>query len=159
MSLMWPGKIDEAAYEQYIQAWHDHKGQELRFDGPGSEPRVGYSMLLALKNAIIYGPRAYVALALLVIAAAAVLAACSLTERMTACLYAYTLVIVLTALAAGPAYLGSKPRFLLPAMLLSLPLARLLAAARTWVLIPVIAVSVAASTWLTLYLMSVGWAP
>jgi len=27
------------------------------------------------------------------------------------------------------------------------------------VLIPAIAVSVAASTWLTLYLMSVGWAP
>jgi hypothetical protein len=88
-----------------------------------------------------------------------VLAACSLTERMPACLHAYTLVIVLTALAAGPGYLGSKPRFLLPAMLLGLPLARLLAAARTWALIPVIAVSVAASTWLTLYLMSVGWAP
>jgi hypothetical protein len=120
---------------------------------------LGYSMLLTLKNAIIYGPAAYVGLTLLVIAAATVLAVCSLTERMPACLHAYTLVIVLTALAAGPGYLGSKPRFLLPAMLLGLPLARLLAAARLWVLIPVIAVSVAASTWLTLYLMSVGWAP
>ena len=48
MSLMWPGKIDEAAYEQYLQAWHDHKGEDLRFDGPGSQPRVGYSMLLAI---------------------------------------------------------------------------------------------------------------
>ena len=48
MSLMWPGKIDEAAYEQYLQAWHDHKGEDLRFDGPGSAPRVGYSMLLAI---------------------------------------------------------------------------------------------------------------
>jgi len=120
---------------------------------------LGYSMLLTLKDAIIYSPTAYIALTFLVIAAAAVLAACSLTERMPACLHAYTLVIVLTALAAGPGYLGSKPRFLLPAMLLGLPLARLLAAARTWALIPVIAVSVAASTWLTLYLMSVGWAP
>jgi len=94
-----------------------------------------------------------------VIAAAAVLAGCSLTGRMPTCLHVYTLVIVLTALAAGPDYLGSKPRFLLPAMLLGLPLARLLAAARTWALVPVIAVSVAASTWLTLYLMSAGWAP
>jgi alkanesulfonate monooxygenase SsuD/methylene tetrahydromethanopterin reductase-like flavin-dependent oxidoreductase (luciferase family) len=48
MSLMWPGKIDEAAYDQYLQAWHDHKGEDLRFDGPDSEPRVGYSMLLAI---------------------------------------------------------------------------------------------------------------
>jgi alkanesulfonate monooxygenase SsuD/methylene tetrahydromethanopterin reductase-like flavin-dependent oxidoreductase (luciferase family) len=48
MSLMWPGKIDESAYEQYLRAWHDHKGSDLRFDGPDSEPRVGYSMLLAI---------------------------------------------------------------------------------------------------------------
>jgi alkanesulfonate monooxygenase SsuD/methylene tetrahydromethanopterin reductase-like flavin-dependent oxidoreductase (luciferase family) len=48
MSLMWPGKINEAAYEQYIQTWHDHKDDEIRFDGPDSEPRVGYSMLLAI---------------------------------------------------------------------------------------------------------------
>jgi alkanesulfonate monooxygenase SsuD/methylene tetrahydromethanopterin reductase-like flavin-dependent oxidoreductase (luciferase family) len=44
MSLMWPGKINQAAYEQYLEAWHDHKGGELRFDGigggPNSEPRV-----------------------------------------------------------------------------------------------------------------------
>ena len=31
-------------------------------------------------------------------------------------LHAYTLVIVLTAFATGPGYMGSKPRFLLPAM-------------------------------------------
>jgi Mannosyltransferase (PIG-V) len=119
----------------------------------------GQSIMLALKNAIIDGPTAFVALTLLVIAAAATLAVCSLTERMPLCLHAYTLVIVLTALATGPYYLGSKPRFLLPAMLLGLPLARLLAPARTWVLIPVIAVLAAASTWFSLYLMSVGWAP
>ena len=74
-------------------------------------------------------------------------------------LYAYTFVIVLTTLGSGPSYLGSKPRFLLPAMLLGLPLARLLAPARIWVLIPLIAVFAAASTWFSLYLMSVGWAP
>ena len=119
----------------------------------------GQSIMLALKNAIIDGPTAFVALTLLVIAAAATLAVCSLTERMPVCLHAYTLVIVLTALATGPYYLGSKPRFLLPAMLLGLPLARLLAPARMWVLIPLIAMLAAASTWFSLYLMSVGWAP
>jgi len=119
----------------------------------------GYSTILTLKNAILYGPTGYVALILLVLAAAAVLALCTLTERMPLCLHAYTLVIVVLALGTGPWYLGSKPRFLLPAMLLGLPLARLLAPARTWVLIPLIAVLAAASAWFSFYLMSVGWAP
>src|SRR5271157_1642236 len=87
----------------------------------------GHSTMLALKDAIINGPTASNALILLVIAAAAALAVSSLTERMPVFLHTYTLVIVLTALATGPGYLGSKPRFLLPAMLLGLPLARLLA--------------------------------
>jgi hypothetical protein len=119
----------------------------------------GQSMMLALKNTIVAGPQAFVVLTLLVIAAAVVLAVCGLTGRMPACLYAYTFAIVLTALFAGPYYLGSKPRYLLTAMLLSLPLARLLAPARTWALIPLIAVLAAASTWFGLYLMTVGWAP
>ena len=99
------------------------------------------------------------ALTLLVIAAAAALAVCSLTERMPVCLHVYTLVVVVMALGSGPWYLGSKPRFLLPAMLLGFPLARLLAPARTSLLIPLIAVLAAASTWFSLYLMTVGWAP
>jgi Mannosyltransferase (PIG-V) len=120
---------------------------------------LGYGMLLSLKDAIFYTPTAFGVLTLLVIAAAAVLTVFSLTERMPACLHAYTLVIVLTAFATGPDYLGSKPRFLLLAMLLGLPLARWLTPARTWLLIPLIAAFAAASTWLTLYLMTVGWAP
>jgi len=120
---------------------------------------LGSSMLVSLKDAILYTPTAYLVLTLLVIAAAVVLTVCSLTERMPACLHAYTLVIVLTAITTGPWYLGSKPRFLLPAMLLGLPLARWLAPARTWLLIPLICAFAAASTWLTLYLMSIGWAP
>ena len=119
----------------------------------------GQGTMLALKNAILDGPPAYVALILLVIAAAVALTICTLTERMPACLHAYTLVIVLTAFTAGSYYLGSKPRFLLPAMLLGLPLARLLAPVRTWVVIPLIAMLAAASAWFGLYLMSVGWAP
>jgi Mannosyltransferase (PIG-V) len=119
----------------------------------------GHSTLLILKNAIIDGPTAPVALTLLVIAAAVTLTIWSLTERVPAALHACTLVVVVTAVATGPLYLGSKPRFLLPAVLLGLPLARLLAPARIWVLIPLIAVLAAASTWFGLYLMTVGWAP
>ncbi len=119
----------------------------------------GHSTMLAVKNAIVNGPTASKALILLVIAVAVALTAWSLTERMPLCLHAYTLVIVLTALAAGPWFLGSKPRFLLPAMLLSLPLARLLALARMWVLIPLTSMLAVASTWFSLYLMSVGWPP
>ena len=119
----------------------------------------GKGIILAAKQAIIYGPNASVALTLLVIAAAVILTAWSLAERIPVYLHVYTLVVVVLALAPGPYYLGSKPRFLLPAMLLALPLARLLARARIWVLIPVIAVLAAASTWFGIYLMTTGWAP
>jgi len=119
----------------------------------------GQGIILAAKQAIIYGPNASVALTLLVIAAAVILTAWSLAERIPVYLHAYTLVVVVVALAPGPFFLGSKPRFLLPAMLLGLPLARLLARARIWVLIPVIAVLAAASTWFGIYLMTTGWAP
>jgi hypothetical protein len=119
----------------------------------------GQGIILAAKQAIIYGPNASVALTLLVIAAAVILTAWSLAERIPVYLHAYTLVVVVVALAPGPYFLGSKPRFLLPAMLLGLPLARLLARARIWVLIPLIAVLAAASTWFGIYLMTTGWAP
>ena len=48
MSLMWPGKISPEAYELYLQAWHEHRGRDIRLDGPDAAPRVGYSMLLAI---------------------------------------------------------------------------------------------------------------
>jgi hypothetical protein len=119
----------------------------------------GRGMVQTAEHAVMSGPSPQVALTLLVIAAAVTLAAWSLADRLPAFVYAYTFVVVLTALVTGPFYLGSKPRFLLPAVLLGLPLARLLAPARTWILVPLIAVLAAASTWFGLYLMSVGWAP
>ena len=119
----------------------------------------GKGIVVAAENAVISGPTAPIALTLLVIAAAVTLTACSLTERIPVYLHAYTLVVVVLALAPGPYYLGSKPRFLLPAILLGLPLARLMARARIWVLIPLFAVLAAASTWFGMYLMSTGWAP
>ncbi|HUB22974.1 MAG TPA: mannosyltransferase family protein [Streptosporangiaceae bacterium] len=119
----------------------------------------GQGIILAAKSAIISGPTAPVALTLLVLAAAVTLTACSLAERIPVYLHAYTVVVIVLALAPGPYYLGSKPRFLLPAMLLGLPLARLLARARIWVLIPLFAILAAASTWFGIYLMTIGWAP
>jgi hypothetical protein len=119
----------------------------------------GFNILNALKSMIINGSSGYVVLTLLVVAAAVALTAWSLTERMPAYVHAYTLVIVVTALAAGPGYLGSKPRFLLPAMLLGLPLARRLAPARTWVQISLVTLFAIVSTWFSLCLMTTGWAP
>jgi Mannosyltransferase (PIG-V) len=119
----------------------------------------GKGIILAAERAIISGPTAQDALTLLVIAAAVILTAVSLTERIPVYLHVYTLAVVVLALAPGPYYLGSKPRFLLPAMLLGLPLARLLARASIWVLIPLIAILAAASTWFGIYLMTIGWAP
>ena len=119
----------------------------------------GRGMVRAVEHAVMSGPTLQAALTLLVVAAAVILAAWSLAERLPWYLPAYTFVVVLTALVTGSFYLGSKPRFLLPAVLLGLPLARFLAPARTWLLVPLIAVLAAASTWFGLYLMSVGWAP
>jgi|SRR5580658_1222968 hypothetical protein len=119
----------------------------------------GKGIVLAAKSAIISGPSAPIALTLLVLAAGVILTAWSLAERIPVYLHAYTLVVVFLALAPGPYYLGSKLRFLLPAMLLGLPLARLLARTSVWVIIPLFALLAAASTWFGIYLMTVGWAP
>jgi len=73
--------------------------------------------------------------------------------------HVYTLAIVVIALGVGPLYLGSKPRFLLPAVLLSVPVARLLAPLPAWLLGLVIAVLGAASVWFSLFLMTAGSAP
>ena len=48
MNLMWPGPIDQASYDLYVETWHKHKGDTIRLDGPNAEPRVGCTMLLAI---------------------------------------------------------------------------------------------------------------
>jgi alkanesulfonate monooxygenase SsuD/methylene tetrahydromethanopterin reductase-like flavin-dependent oxidoreductase (luciferase family) len=48
MSLMWPGPIDQQAYDVYVDAWESHRGDRLRVDGPDSQPRVGCTMVLAI---------------------------------------------------------------------------------------------------------------
>jgi hypothetical protein len=84
----------------------------------------------------------------------------SLTERIPPCLHVYTVLVVAIALLSSANWIGSKPRFILPAFLLALPVARLLAPVRTAVLIPLIVVLTALSTWFGLYLIVIGrWAP
>jgi alkanesulfonate monooxygenase SsuD/methylene tetrahydromethanopterin reductase-like flavin-dependent oxidoreductase (luciferase family) len=48
MSLMWPGPIDQAAYDLYVETWHKHRGDTLRVEGPDARPRVGCTMILAI---------------------------------------------------------------------------------------------------------------
>jgi Gpi18-like mannosyltransferase len=119
----------------------------------------GQSTARSFQQAIMHGAAKPVALTLLVIAVVVILAGFTCAERIPLSVRAYTLTVVLIAVLTGPYYLGSKPRFLLPALLLGLPVARVLARAQTWLLVPLIVVLTAASTWFGLYLMSIGWAP
>jgi hypothetical protein len=138
----------------HSQGWFwVEKNAHLSFDWGRSTYHDAYNVI------ITGGTKTGVPLTLLVMAAAVVLALCTLAERLPLGLYVYTFGVVLIAVATGPYYLGSKPRFLLPAVLLGLPLARLLARAPTWVLVPLIALLTAVSIWFGLYLMTIPWAP
>jgi len=95
-------------------------------------------------------PKAFDLLFVLAILAAVALAAWTVTERIPAYLKVYVLCTVLLALLTGPGWLGSKPRILLPALLLGFPLAKILAPSRNLVLIPMITMLAAASAWFTL---------
>jgi alkanesulfonate monooxygenase SsuD/methylene tetrahydromethanopterin reductase-like flavin-dependent oxidoreductase (luciferase family) len=48
MNLMWPGPIDQEAYDVYVETWNAHKGDTHRLDGPNATPRVGCTMILAI---------------------------------------------------------------------------------------------------------------
>jgi hypothetical protein len=92
--------------------------------------------------------------------AAVLLMLWSLTERIPVYLHVYTIVVVFLALTTSANWISSKPRFLLPAVLLTLPLARLLAPLRTSVLVPLIGVLAVATTWFGLYLTVIAhWTP
>ena len=104
-------------------------------------------------------PNAFNLLFVLAILAAAALAAWTVTERIPAYLKVYVLCTVSLALLIGPGWLGSKPRILLPALLLGFPLAKILAPSRNYVLIPMITILAAASAWFTLITSTAGIAP
>jgi alkanesulfonate monooxygenase SsuD/methylene tetrahydromethanopterin reductase-like flavin-dependent oxidoreductase (luciferase family) len=48
MSLMCAGPVDQRTYDIYVETWHKHKGDTVRFDAPSAQPRVGCTMLVAI---------------------------------------------------------------------------------------------------------------
>lgn len=48
MNLMWTGPISPEAYQLYVDSWEAHRGERIRFDGPGARPQVASSMLVAI---------------------------------------------------------------------------------------------------------------
>jgi Mannosyltransferase (PIG-V) len=120
----------------------------------------GISTLRVLKGYFVGAPAVPAVLVGLAVIAGALLMVWSLTERIPIYLHVYTVVVVVVALATSANWIGSKPRFMLPAILLALPVARLLAPVRTSVLVPLFGVLTAVSTWFGLYLVVIGrWAP
>jgi len=120
----------------------------------------GVSTARLTKGVLLGHPPVANVFAVLILLAAVFLMFWSLTERIPAYLHVYTVVIVLMTLSTSANWISSKPRFLLPAVLLALPLARLLAPVRTSVLVPLIVSLALASGWLGLYLEVIArWAP
>jgi len=98
-------------------------------------------------------------LVVLAILGAVALTVWSLTERIPVYLHVYTVVVAVVAFGISANWLSEKPRYFLPAVLLALPVARLLAPLRTSVLVPLIVVFTLASTWIGVYLLIIaGWA-
>jgi hypothetical protein len=120
----------------------------------------GTSTFRVLKGDFLGAPSVAEVLVGLAVIGGIVLMLWSLTGRIPLYLHAYTVVIVVMALVTSANWISSKPRFMLPAMLLALPVARLLAPVRGYVLVPLFAVLTAASTWFGLYLIVIArWAP
>ena len=92
-------------------------------------------------------------LLVLAILGAAALTVWSLTERVPVYLHVYTVVVAVVAFGTSANWLSEKPRYFLPAVLLALPVARLLAPLRTSVLVPLFVVLTLASTWMGVYLL------
>src|SRR5690242_10877482 len=120
----------------------------------------GASTLRTVRNVALGRPSVAQVLVIGAVVAAMLLLGWSLTERIPVYLHLYTAVVVIMAFATSANWISSKPRFVLPAMLLALPVARLLAPLRTSVLVPLVGVLAVATTWSGLYLAVIArWAP
>ncbi|MFE3163145.1 hypothetical protein [Streptomyces sp. NPDC059224] len=100
----------------------------------GSRFDLGRGSLRFVRGLLLRGDRFVFPMALVIVAAAVVLFALLLLDRAPLPLVAYTAVLLLITLG-GSGFFESKPRFLLPAFPLLLPLARALvrtARARPW---------------------------
>ena len=120
----------------------------------------GTSTFRVVKGTLLGTPSVAAVLVVGALCAAVLLTLWSLTERIPIYLHVYTIVVVFLALTTSANWISSKPRFMLPAVLLALPLARLLAPLRTSVLVPLIGVLAVATTWFGLYLTVIArWTP
>ena len=120
----------------------------------------GTSTLRVVKGTLLGAPSVAEVLVVAALRAAVLLMLWSLTERIPVYLHVYTIVVVFLALTTSANWISSKPRFVLPAVLLALPVARLLAPLRTSVLVPLIGVLAVATTWFGLYLTVIAhWTP
>ncbi len=120
----------------------------------------GASTLRVAKGVALGQPSVAQVLVIGAVVAAVLLLFWSLTERIPLYLHLYTAVVVLMTFTTSANWISSKPRFVLPAMLLALPVARLLAPLRTAVLVPLIGVLAVATTWFGLYLAIIErWTP
>jgi len=126
--------------------WVEKHGFHMSFDWGTSSIRVISGMFLDQVSAAEL-------LVVVAILGAAALTAWSLTERIPVYLHVYTVAVVAAAFMTSANWLSEKPRYLLPAVLLALPVARLLAPLRTSVLVPLIVVLTLASTWIGVYLL------
>lgn len=93
------------------------------------------------------------------IVAALILTAWNVIADMPFHLRVYTAVVFLTAFGSSATYLCSKPRFLLPAFLLTLPLAKRFGRLPTPLLAGLAGILAAASTWFGVYLTVVARLP
>jgi hypothetical protein len=100
----------------------------------GSTFDLGHGSLLFIKHLLLHGDRFVFPMTMVIVAAGVLLYALLLVDRAPLPLVVYTGVLLLITLG-GSGFFESKPRFLLPAFPLLLPLARALvrtARARPW---------------------------
>ena len=119
----------------------------------------GLGTIRLISDTFLHRPSVAELLVVVSILAAVALTAWSLTERIPVYLHVYTVVVAFVAFTISANWFSEKPRYFLPAVLLALPVARLLAPLRTSVLVPLIAVFTLASTWIGVYVLIIaGWA-
>jgi len=113
----------------------------------------GTSTSRVIWDTFLYQPSAAELVLVVALVGAVALTAWSLTERIPVYLHVYTFVVAFVVFTTGANWLSEKPRYFLPAVLLALPVARLLAPLRTSVLIPLIIAITLATTWMGVYLL------
>ncbi len=133
--------------------WVERHVMHMTFDWGRSTLHVVQAMLFGR-------PSVAQVLVVWAIIAAVLLMLWSLTERIPVYLHVYTVVVVILAITTSANWVSSKPRFLLPAVLLALPVARLLAPLRASVLVPLVGALAVATAWFGLYVTVIaGWTP